>query len=61
MAVRNPVPDRLLRVVIEAITPALDAGRYPVKRTVGERLIVEADLLVDGHDRLAGALLFRKA
>lgn len=59
MGVRKSVPNRLLRVVVEAITPTVDGGRYPVKRTVGERLVVEADLLVDGHDRLAGALLYR--
>lgn len=38
------------RVVIERITPSIDAGRFPIKRTVGERVLVEADLFTDGHD-----------
>jgi starch synthase (maltosyl-transferring) len=47
------------RIVIEAITPQIDCGRYPVKRVVGDELVVEADLFSDGHDEVAGALLFR--
>src|SRR3954464_15912042 len=47
---------RVRRVVIEGIWPQIAGGAYPVKRTVGERVVVEADLLADGHDRLAGAL-----
>ncbi len=38
------------RVVIERITPLLDGGRYPIKRTIGERVLVQADLFTDGHD-----------
>ena len=30
-------------VVIENLSPLVDGGRYPVKRVVGEDLIVEAD------------------
>ncbi len=60
LAQPRPVPDSRRRVVIEALAPAVGGGRYPVKRTVGERLVVEADLLVDGHDHLAGALLYRR-
>jgi starch synthase (maltosyl-transferring) len=37
------------RVTIEHITPQLDEGRCPIKRTVGERVVVEADLFADGH------------
>jgi starch synthase (maltosyl-transferring) len=51
--------DRVLRVVIEGIWPQIDGGAYPIKRTVGQQVVVEADLLADGHDRLAGALLYR--
>src|SRR4029077_7294970 len=39
--------------------PAVDGGQYPIKRVVGDRITVEADVLVDGHDRLAGVLLLR--
>jgi starch synthase (maltosyl-transferring) len=48
------------RVVIEAVEPQVDGGRFPVKRSVGEELRVEADVFTDGHDQLAAALLFRR-
>jgi starch synthase (maltosyl-transferring) len=47
------------RVVIEGITPEIDAGRYPIKRTIGERVVVEVDAFADGHDRIACTLLYR--
>jgi starch synthase (maltosyl-transferring) len=47
------------RVVIEGVTPEIDAGRFPIKRTVGERVVVEADVFADGHDEVAAALLYR--
>ena len=30
-------------MVIEGVRSAIDAGRFPVKRTVGEKVVVEAD------------------
>lgn len=48
------------RVVIESVAPAVDAGRYPVKRVVGDRLRVEADVFADGHDALRCVLRHRK-
>ena len=47
------------RVVIEAVTPEIDAGRFPIKRTVGESVCVEADVFVDGHEQVAAVLLTR--
>ncbi len=47
------------RVAIEAVTPELDGGRFPVKRVVGDVLEVEADVFCDGHDKIAAALLIR--
>jgi starch synthase (maltosyl-transferring) len=47
------------RVVISGVTPEVDGGRYPVKRVVGERVVVLADLFGDGHDLVAGELLYR--
>lgn len=47
------------RVVISGVTPEIECGRFPVKRTVGEKLIVEADIFVDGHDLLSAVLLYR--
>ncbi len=49
------------RLAIEAITPSVDDGRFPVKRIVGETVTVEADLFGDGHDPISAALLFRAA
>src|SRR4051812_24941229 len=48
------------RVVIDAIRPNVDDGKHPIKRIIGDRLRVEVDLLVDGHDRLAGVLAYRR-
>jgi starch synthase (maltosyl-transferring) len=49
------------RIAIEAILPAVDGGRFAVKRILGELVEVEADLICDGHDRLAGVVQFRAA
>jgi starch synthase (maltosyl-transferring) len=48
------------RVVIEGITPQVDAGRFPAKRTVGDQVRVEADIFTDGHDAIAASLLARR-
>jgi starch synthase (maltosyl-transferring) len=47
------------RVLIEGIAPSVDAGRYPAKRIVGEPLVAGCDLVSDGHDVIAGVLLYR--
>lgn len=47
------------RVVIENVTPQVDGGRFPAKRTVGDTVRVEADIFTDGHDSIAAVLLFR--
>lgn len=47
------------RVAIEAVAPAVDDGRFAVKRIVGEVVQVEADLICDGHDKLAAAVQWR--
>jgi starch synthase (maltosyl-transferring) len=49
------------RVVIEGVAPAIDGGRFPVKRIAGGRVAVEADIFADGHDQLSARLLFRRA
>jgi starch synthase (maltosyl-transferring) len=55
------VDDGRVRVVIERVTPAVDDGRFPIKRVVGETVEVEADGFADGHDVVACALLWRRA
>jgi starch synthase (maltosyl-transferring) len=47
------------RFVIEHVVPTIDGGRYPLKRILGEPCPVEVDILRDGHDVLAGRILFR--
>src|SRR5690348_1309068 len=47
------------RVVIEAVSPEIEAGRFPAKRTTGELVTVEADIFADGHDALAAVLRYR--
>jgi starch synthase (maltosyl-transferring) len=48
------------RLLIEAVYPCVDAGRFPVKRIFGEAVEVWADIVRDGHDVLAAELLWRK-
>ena len=47
-------------VVIEGIEPAVDGGRYPIKREVGAVLEVSADIFKDGHDVLVAFLRYRR-
>lgn len=47
-------------VVIENVEPLIDGGRYPVKRVIGDDLIVEADIFKDGHDLISALLKWRK-
>ena len=46
-------------VVIEDVYPEVDCGRYPVKREVGDRLVVWADVFKEGHDIIAAVLKYR--
>jgi starch synthase (maltosyl-transferring) len=47
------------RVIILALRPEVDGGRYPAKRVVGETVDIEADLVSDGHDVVRAVLLHR--
>jgi starch synthase (maltosyl-transferring) len=49
------------RVIIENVRPAIDDGRFPIKRTVGEEVVVTADIFAEGHDILAAVILHRAA
>jgi len=48
------------RVVIENISPQIDCGEFPVKRVVGETVMVEADVFTDGHDIVTPVMLYRR-
>jgi starch synthase (maltosyl-transferring) len=52
---------RAPRIAIEAVTPTVDGGRFAAKRVVGDVVDIEADVFMDGHDKLAVALLWRPA
>ncbi len=47
------------RVAIEAVSPEVDGGRFPSKRSLGERVTIEADVFADGHDAIACVIRYR--
>jgi len=53
-----PAPSR---VIVEGVRPEVDGGRFPIKRTVGEDVVVTADIFADGHDAIAAVLKHRDA
>ena len=54
------IPQDYPRVNIESVKPQIDCGRYPIKRVVGEKVAVSADIYKEGHDKLAALLKVRK-
>jgi starch synthase (maltosyl-transferring) len=48
------------RIIIEAVSPAVDGGRFPAKSTAGDVVNVEADIYADGHDALSARILYRR-
>ncbi|GGG88913.1 alpha-1,4-glucan--maltose-1-phosphate maltosyltransferase [Edaphobacter dinghuensis] len=54
----KPVEGRK-RVIIEDVQPEVGCGRYSAKRTLGDSVTVTAAVFADGHDHIAGRLLFR--
>jgi starch synthase (maltosyl-transferring) len=55
-----PLQEGRRRVVIEGVKPQVDCGRFPIKRVLGEKVVVEADVFGDGHDLLSCLLLYRR-
>ncbi len=49
-----------VRVAIEGVKPEIDYGHFPIKRIIGDEVIVEADIFADGHDALSAVLLYRR-
>jgi starch synthase (maltosyl-transferring) len=47
------------RVIIEGVQPAVDEGRFPAKRVLGDRVVIEADIFADGHDLISAVMLHR--
>ncbi|MBV9767129.1 MAG: DUF3416 domain-containing protein, partial [Acidobacteriaceae bacterium] len=56
---KQPPQDGRKRVIIESVSPEVDGGRFPAKRTVGDLVRVEADIFTDGHDAISARLLYR--
>jgi starch synthase (maltosyl-transferring) len=44
------------RIQIQEVSPQVDCGRYPVKRTVGDRVEVTARIFRDGHETLGATV-----
>src|SRR6476660_7896540 len=56
---RRSTARRLEHLIIECVTPELDAGRFPVKRIVGDSVLVGADIIKEGHDLVAARILYK--
>ncbi len=54
----RPEWDPEARILIANVSPEIDGGRFPAKRVVGEEVAVAADLLRDGHDRIAAVVRY---
>ena len=46
-------------MAIEAVSPEVEGGRFPSKRSLGERVAIEADVFADGHDAVACVIRYR--
>ncbi|HEY7420424.1 MAG TPA: alpha-1,4-glucan--maltose-1-phosphate maltosyltransferase [Gaiellaceae bacterium] len=53
MAIPKTTP---ARIQIQEVSPQVDCGRYPVKRTVGDTIAVTARIFRDGHETLGAAV-----
>ena len=47
------------RVVIRGVQPEFESGRFPIKRVIGESVVVEADIFADGHDSVEAVVRYR--
>ncbi|HZS23569.1 MAG TPA: maltotransferase domain-containing protein, partial [Gaiellaceae bacterium] len=49
------------RIQVQRVRPQIDCGRYPVKRTIGDRVEVGATIFRDGHEVLGAAVRYKPA
>jgi starch synthase (maltosyl-transferring) len=47
------------RIQIQRVEPQIDCGRYPLKATAGDQVVVTATIFRDGHDVLGAAVRYR--
>jgi starch synthase (maltosyl-transferring) len=52
---RTPPP----RILILDLRPSIEGGRWPVKRTLGDAVVVECDIVRDGHEQLRAVVRHR--
>jgi starch synthase (maltosyl-transferring) len=57
---RRPTPTNR-RVAIRGIRPLVDGGRFPATGSLGEPVVVEADVFADSHDLVAAVVRWRPA
>ena len=56
----QPLPEeKASRVWIDNVRPSIDCGIFPIKRTLGEKVHVNANVFADGHDLLKALLAYR--
>jgi len=48
------------RVVIENVQPQINCGLFPIKRTIGDLVSIQADIFGDGHDHVRARLLWKE-
>ncbi|MGI8505698.1 MAG: maltotransferase domain-containing protein, partial [Solirubrobacteraceae bacterium] len=56
---RDPTRQAPRRIVIQYPSPSVDGGRYAVKRCVGDRVTVQADVFRDGHELIRAVVRYR--
>lgn len=47
------------RIVIERIFPSVDCSDFPLKRVIGQTMVVRAYVFADGHERISVHLAYR--
>ncbi len=47
------------RVIIENVLPQIDNGDFFIKRIIGQKVAITADVISDGHDVMEAAVLFK--
>ncbi len=52
---RTPPP----RILVLDLRPSIEGGRWPVKRTLGDAVVVECDIVRDGHEQLRAVVRHR--
>ena len=47
------------RVIIENVLPQIDNGDFFIKRIIGQKVAITADVISDGHDVLEAAVFLK--